>query len=58
MDSKDWTHVVPVNDLIEHQTDSTECPCNPKYDSIHKLVIHDAMDRRECFEPDAKGDVE
>lgn len=44
-------HIVPVNDLIEH-TDTEDCSCNPKVE-IHengKLVIHNAIDRREVFE--------
>ena len=50
MDAGSWIHILPVNDLIEHREDSTECPCNPDIDSVHMLVIHAAMDRRECFE--------
>lgn len=50
MDSNSWTHILPMNDLIEHREDSTECPCNPEIDPVHMLVIHAAMDRRECFE--------
>lgn len=48
-----WQHVYPFNDLINHTTDSFEegcCVCNPTIDVDNYLVIHDAMDRRECFE--------
>lgn len=48
----EYEHVYPVNDLIEHNTDFenefSTCPCNPKIEGL--LVIHAAMDRRECFE--------
>jgi len=30
----EWTHIVPLNDLIEHCEDSTECPCNPEDRSL------------------------
>ncbi len=43
-------HIMPVNDLIEHQ-ENAECPCGPTA-LWYGVVLHDAMDRRECFEPD------
>lgn len=43
-------HVYPLNDLIEHNTDSIECVCNPDIDVNNGIVIHSAMDRREIFE--------
>lgn len=45
-----WQHVVPINDLIEHNTESKECICGPEIDFDNELVIHAAMDRREVFE--------
>lgn len=48
-----WLHVVPLNDLIEHATDAHGadcCPCGVELDIEHELVIHAALDRRECFE--------
>lgn len=42
--------IVPCNDLIEHMDDS-ECPCGPTV-LPEGIVLHAAMDRRECFEPD------
>jgi len=45
-----WQHVSPVNDLIEHNLEGFECPCGPQIDFENELVIHAAMDRRECFE--------
>lgn len=43
-------HIVPRDDLIEHITDDTECPCDPTVEIENELVIHNAMDRREIFE--------
>jgi hypothetical protein len=43
-------HVYPINDLIDHNLESPDCPCNPEIDFEHGIVIHAAMDRRECFE--------
>ena len=42
-------HIMPVDDLIEHE-ESTECQCGPTVDPETGVVLHDAMDRRECFE--------
>ena len=42
-------HITPVNDLIEHIED-TDCPCGPEVDVDNGIVVHAAMDRRECFE--------
>lgn len=52
----EYLHIYPTNDLIEHETDEYDppCQCNPKYnydfDSDSCLIIHAAMDRREVFE--------
>lgn len=43
-------HVYPIRDLIEHELEGTDCPCNPKIDIENMLVIHESMDRREVFE--------
>lgn len=53
----EWMHTYPSNDLIEHDTtksgtDDFICQCNPKVDPEHQLIVHSAMDRRECFEED------
>ena len=42
-------HIIPCNDLIDHIED-TDCPCGPEVDVENDIVIHAAMDRRECFE--------
>lgn len=47
------THVVPTNDLREHITDG-ECWCNPEYDDIDCIVIHNSMDEREAYEEGKK----
>lgn len=48
-------HVYPLNDLIEHETVSDECMCNPQLiydlDNDSCIIVHTSMDRRECFEP-------
>ena len=49
------THVVPVGDLKDHITDdSQECWCNPEYDDIDCIVIHNSMDERETYEEGRK----
>ncbi len=59
---EDHTHVVPVGDLIEHDTEHQEkCPCRPAVE-MHKkpdgtvawLFIHNAADRRELREQGEK----
>ncbi len=42
-------HVVPINDLREHSTDSEKpCWCNPFDDD--GVTVHNSMDGREAFE--------
>lgn len=41
-------HVVPVNDLREHDTIGY-CWCNPEVDD-DLVVIHNSMDERESYE--------
>jgi len=50
--ANDDTHVYPLNDLYEHITIGTECPCNPRIEVIGPslLIIHNAWDNREMFE--------
>lgn len=40
-------HVVPVNDLREHE-DTPDCWCRPDYDD--GVYVHHSMDRREEYE--------
>jgi hypothetical protein len=49
-------HVVPVNDIIEHDTDSMECACNPVIDVDNGIVIHESLDRREVLEQIGKNE--
>ncbi len=48
------SHVYPINDLREHDTESGGCWCNPQYDEEHDLFIHNSMDRREEYEEGRK----
>lgn len=55
-------HVYPVDDLIEHDTDSDECPCGPTTEAVPAgdgsfgwLVRHHSADGREFLEPDYTG---
>lgn len=43
-------HIVPVDDLIEHETDGLDCWCKPDYDEWEQLVTHNALDGREAYE--------
>lgn len=52
-------HVVPVNDLIEHDSDGGECPCGPTTEPVMRddgsngwLVTHHSLDGREALEAD------
>lgn len=56
-------HVLPIDDLIEHEDTGTECPCGPterpvKDDngSVGWVVVHHSLDGRELSEPDYKPD--
>lgn len=43
-------HVLPVNDLREHEA-SAFCFCKPKRDTERpEVYIHNALDRREFYE--------
>jgi len=45
-------HVYPVNDIVEHDTQSDHCACHPKIEYVchWKIVIHNSWDQRELFE--------
>jgi hypothetical protein len=46
----DYIHVVPVDDLREHDIRNT-CWCNPTQDEQEPLLwVHHSMDGREQFE--------
>lgn len=47
-------HVVPVGDLIEHDTDGGDCLCGPSTEpvpdedgSVGWVVVHHSLDSRE-----------
>lgn len=40
-------HVVPLNDLREHETDRP-CWCSPREDD--GVIVHNSMDGREFYE--------
>lgn len=44
-------HVIPVNDLKEHE-DSSTCECQPRVDIVEggMVVVHHAWDNREIVE--------
>lgn len=50
-------HVVPVADLIEHDTTGERCPCGPRTEAVFRddgsngwLVSHNSLDGRERYE--------
>lgn len=53
----DRRHVVPVDDLIEHDTDGGDCVCGPEETPVKRddgsigwLVTHHSLDGREASE--------
>ena len=47
---QDCIHVIPINDLREHEC-RADCWCNPTPDDEEPFVIvHHSMDRREEYE--------
>ena len=43
-------HVVPINDLREHSTDSENpCWCRPET-TEDGIIVHNSMDQRELYE--------
>lgn len=59
----DTLHVVPVDDLIEHDTSGQEdCACGPmsrpvkrEDGSVGWVIVHSSLDGRELNEPDYQG---
>lgn len=50
-------HVYPVNDLVEHDTDSDACVCGPTPEAVPRddgsmgwLMVHHSLDGREARE--------
>lgn len=49
-DNPNWLHVIPNNDLREHEA-TIRCFCKPtEDDDTPGLWIHHALDRRELYE--------
>ena len=45
-------HILPINDLEEHEELST-CKCNPKIEFLENgdmMIVHNSFDRREVIE--------
>ena len=44
--------VIPLNDIMPHDEESTVCPCEPKLEIIdgEMLLIHNSFDGRELKE--------
>ena len=51
-------HVYPVDDAIDHNTESRACWCRPDIDqpvdAIDAVVVHHSADGRERQEPGAR----
>ncbi len=50
-------HVVPINDLIEHETDGSDCVCGPTTEPVPRedgsmgwVISHHSLDGRELHE--------
>lgn len=57
-------HVVPLNDLIEHDSDGGDCPCGATTEPVMRddgsngwLVTHHSLDGREQAERTAASDA-
>lgn len=56
-------HVVPIGDLIDHDTSGEQpsCVCGPEVEHVPAengdgwLIIHHSLDGREHDEPDSSG---
>jgi hypothetical protein len=51
--SEPW-HVVPIDDLIEHEGEGLDCVCGPELQlvtaddgTVRHLVVHNSLDGRE-----------
>lgn len=50
-------HVVPIEDLVEHNTNGDDCLCGPEHELVpgkdgsdNWLIIHHSLDGRELAE--------
>lgn len=44
-------HVYPVDDTYEHAMEGQSCWCQPLYDEENNVVVHNAFDERDAYEP-------
>lgn len=46
------THVYPLHDLRDHDTDGHDCWCNPSIEHVEgdQIIVHNSADGREKFE--------
>lgn len=46
------THVYPINDLRDHETNGAPCWCEPEIEDTadETIVVHHSLDGREKFE--------
>lgn len=50
LQDKEEIHVLPVNDLRDHE-ETADCWCRPRReDDAYGVIIHNSMDRREEYE--------
>lgn len=54
-------HVVPVGDLVEHDTDGPGCVCVPRVEPVQRedgtigyILVHLSLDGRELNEPSTR----
>lgn len=47
-------HVLPINDLIDHEDAGSDCPCGPTVEPVPRddgsmgwLIVHHSLDGRE-----------
>ena len=46
----EYIHVIPLNDLREHES-NRECWCHPRPDDEeHDVIVHQSLDGRETYE--------
>lgn len=50
-------HVLPINDLIQHEDEGDGCACGPTTEPVPRddgsmgwLITHHSLDGRECHE--------
>lgn len=49
VDAREYDHILPERDIIEHRTDVLSCSCRPSVDIVRKIVVHCPMDGRPSY---------